>query len=174
MPRARKTQVDIDDAEFARAVGEMTPDPAPASAPRKRAPRAAAGSPRPRSRAAGGAAAGRPPTKAQLRATAREEIGMWLTLFHAGWELRDPTCAQSLTADAVDTVADRVTAMVARSDGLLRIMGRAGVLSDAMMVITALREAVATVWHHHGPGGVGHGTDRSGEDVAAYPAYRPA
>ena len=166
MPRARK----MVDAPLPGLEGEDQ-DPAPA-ATRTRAPRKAAG----RTTVRKARPAGRVQTKAAMQNQVRAEVGMYLALLQGGWEMRDPECAAAATPERLDVIADRITAMISRSDSLLEMATKTGILGDIIALVSASLPIVSAVWRAHGPGGTGH---QSPEEVSRgyaeqYPPYPAA
>jgi hypothetical protein len=106
-------------------------------------------------------------TRAQQVDKVRAELRMYLELMATGWEMRDPDCAAAATPDRLDTIADRLVAMIARSDSLLAMAGKTGIVGDITALLAATLPIASAVWRAHGPGGTGH--DRKDEDYGAYP-----
>lgn len=164
MPRARKLDLADD---------RIDQDPAPvAPAPRRGRPPGKATA----RKVAARTSTGRIMSKAQMTDKVRAEVGMYLGLVVAGWEIRDPICAQSATQERLDVIADRVTSMIARSDSMLELAAKSGILGDIIALIHAALPIISTVWAAHRPGGHGH---KSVEEVAGdyaeqFPAYAGA
>lgn len=149
-------------------------DPAPAAA-RTRAPRKAAAvkATGTRGKIPARTPTGRVMSKAQMQAKVRDEVVMYLGLVHGGWDLRDPECASVVDQDRLDVIADRVTSMIARSDSLLEMASKTGIIGDIVGLLNALFPVAKAIWRAHGPGGHGHGPieEREHDYAAQYPAY---
>lgn len=171
MPRPRKTDV-LTDTPLPGLEDEAQ-DPQP-RATRVRAPRTRTVAKKTAGRKPSvRTAAGRIMSKAQMVDKVRVEVRLYLDLMQAGWEMRDPICAQAATPEALDTIAERVVNMIARSDAMLEFATKTGILGDIIALIHAVFPIVSTVWAAHRPGGHGH---RSAEEVRGdyqeqYPAY---
>jgi hypothetical protein len=153
MPRARK----LLDQELP-GLEDMDPDPTPTAARPTRArtrrtPAKAAGN---RGRVAARTPSGRIMSQTAMRNKVREEIGMYLALMQGAWDLRDPICAQAATPERLDTIADRITSMIARSDSLLEMATKSGIIGDIVALLSAAFPIAREVWRAHGPGGIGH------------------
>lgn len=170
MPRARK----LVDQELP-GLDDLDKDPEPTAARTtrtRRAPAKAAGN---RGKVPARTASGRIMSKAQMQSKVRDEVGMYLSLMAGGWELRDPICSQAATQERIDTIADRITSMIARSDSLLEMATKTGIIGDIVALISAAFPIVREVWRAHGPGGTGHETVEEvqrgyAEQFPAYPA----
>lgn len=172
MPRRKTTAAaELGEAGLPGLDGlDHDPEPAATRTRTRRAPAKAAGN---RGKVPARTTGGRIMSKAQMTAKVREEIGMYLDLMAGGWEIRDPICAQAATADRIAVIADRLTSMIARSDSLLVMATKTGIIGDIVALLSAGLPIIKEVWRAHGPGGTGHA---SPEEVAAgyadqYPAH---
>lgn len=170
MPRARTKLID----QELPGLDQLDQDPAPAATRTraKRTPAKAAGN---RGKVPARTATGRIMSKAQMQAKVRDEVGMYLNLMAGGWEMRDPICAQAATQERIDVIADRLTSMIARSDGLLEMATKTGIIGDIVALLSAAFPIAREVWRAHGPGGEGH---KSVEEVQRgyaeqFPAFTP-
>jgi hypothetical protein len=175
MPRRRATATVEGPMEGDRALPgmvELAADPEPA--PVKRGPG------RPRKVAAGNAGripartpSGKIASRAAMQSKVRDEIHLYLSLVQAGWELRDPVCASAASPERLASIADSLVAMVSRSDSLLEMAAKSGIVGDIAMLLHAVFPIAKAVWQAHGPNGHGH---RDAEEVridnfAAYPPH---
>lgn len=152
MPRRKIIQ--LEDQELP-GLEDVAQDPAP-TATRTRAPRKATRAVGNRGKIATRTPAGRVMSKAAMVAQVRGEVGMYLDLMHAGWEARDPVCAAHATRERLDTIADRFTSMIARSDKLLATATKTGILGDIIALLHAVLPIATAVVRAHGPAGTGH------------------
>lgn len=166
MPRARRTVLADAELPGGEDIGQ---DPAPAASrtrarrvPAKRAPARASTRKAPRAL-----------TEAQMVSKVRDEVGMYLSLIAGGWELKDPICAETATQERIDAVADKVTAIIARSSSALELASKTGIIGEIVGLIHALWPIAREVWRNHGPTGVGHKSleEVEGEYAARFPAY---
>lgn len=169
MPRARK----LVDQQLP-GLDDLDKDPEPTAARTTRARRAtpakAAGN---RGKVPARTASGRIMSKAQMQSKVREEVAMYLSLMAGGWELRDPICSQAATQERIDVIADRITSMIARSDSLLEMATKTGIIGDIVALASAAFPIIREVWRAHGPGGTGHASvEEVQRDYAAqFPPY---
>jgi hypothetical protein len=112
-------------------------------------------------------------SKAQMVSQVQTEVTMYLEIMAGGWELRDPECAAEATSERLSVIADRLTAMIARSDSLLAMATKTGIIGDIVALLHAVKPIATAVWKAHGPSGHGHGAI---EELAydQYPPYATA
>ncbi len=172
MPRPRKATTAVLEDQEIPGLERLDQDPQPRATRGPGRPRKAttAGA---RGRIAARTPAGRVMSKAAMQSKVREEIEMYLSLTVAGWELRDPECAAEATPERIAVIADRLVAMISRSDSLLQTAASSGIFGDIILFLNAILPIGKAVWKAHGPGGMGH--DRQEVDpselTARYPAY---
>lgn len=183
MPRASTKSQTLTDQPFPE-LDSLPADPAPVAAPTRRRGRPPGSknkttSSAPTKRITTRNAAGRIQSKAQMQEAAAAQIGTILELAIGGWELRDPTCAGAFLATNakgqrhLDVIVERAVAMMSRSDAVLRMFSQSTIVMEGALFAAALKEPIQTVWHHHGPSGVGHG-EEDGYDLSGFPAFQPA
>lgn len=112
---------------------------------------------------------GRIASKQSMVSEARDEIEMLLTLGVMGWSARDPECA-AVAEQQVPIIADRMVAIIARNDKVLRKIAETGILGDIVKLAAATLPVIKAVWQAHGPTGTGHG-EAPDVDLDRYPAY---
>lgn len=188
MPRARRTAVV---EEFPLPVGEsegLRQDPPPSDPPARRGrPRKAAGgliATKTTNRAAARASNGRVMSKADMVAKVTEELRMWAELALMPWEIRDPECAATMRDEVtvrghkmerIDAIVERAVAMVSRNPRLLAILASSGIVGEAIMLGTLLKDPVRQWMRVHGPGGIGHVTEGEAAEYAdRFPVWQGA
>lgn len=179
MPRARRPLAELDPDGPLVEPASVPDDPRPRAARSVGRPRKAAGT---RGRIAARTPTGRIASERDMIAKVRAEVGMWLEVGAGAWEMADPDCAASLSEpmrngeDRLDMIADQVTAMLGRHKGVLAFAANTGILSNAIMLIVALKEPAKAVYRAHGPGGHRHHTDTgvSGDITEQYPPWNGA
>lgn len=178
MPRTKRVTSDtLTDAPFPE-LAELDPaaaDPTPGQAPKRRGrPPGSTNKTGTRGRIATRTPSGRIASKAQMQAKVREEVELWLSLGQGLWETRDPECASTASPERIATIADSLTALIARSPRLLEYAASSGVIGDVIRLITAAAPIVVAVLKAHGPAGHGHSQDADINDVNDFPAYAAA
>jgi len=145
MPRRKADLVDAD-LDF-----DADPEPTAARARRTRRTPAKTTPPRVRSRAT----SGRILSKAAMQTKVREEIEMYLSLAQGAWSLRDE-CAEAASPERIAVIADSLTAMISRSDALLEMASKSGIIGEIVKLLTVMMPIARAVWSAHGPSGSGH------------------
>lgn len=172
---------------------DLQTDPEPAPAKRTRRARSSAtSSPRTttsRGRIGTRSSSGRIMSKAAMVDKVTTELHFFLGLGFSVASVREPCLeaifepmemagpnGQPIEVDRVGVVAERLTAMIARNDKLLKFAAESGIIGDAIMLASALAPVGQAIWRAHGPGGTGHGEPKEGttSDVDRYRAYVPA
>lgn len=161
---ARKATLIDEDAKALGVPADPPPDGAPTS-------RRKSGSAWGRGKITLRDATGRAVSKKDAIAKVQGEIETYLYLATAAWMLSDPECA-AIAEQQIPAVAERVTALIARSDRALAVAAKTGVVGDIIGILQATLPVLRAVWAAHGPGGGGHKTTESVDDAERYPAYR--
>lgn len=144
--------------------GELTPDPTPGKAPRKR------------TRAAAKAPTVRPPAPVSRAVATRnisEELQVYAGMIALTVSARgDQVCSAAISAQSKE-LADALAALIARSDWLMSTVHSGGLIRDIVKVAMAGWPIVAAVRAHHG--GVREGAEgERADDLAGFAPYRPA
>jgi len=186
MPRRRTATAAPVESELP-GLDDLAPDPVP-TALRGRAPRASTPAKRGPGRPRGTGprtAGGRLMSKDAMRAKVAAELYTYLSLFAAGWELRDPQCAQVLfepvvlptdagpvESERLQAIVDRLVAIISRNNAVLETLAKSGVIGELAILGHLMFPIVKAVWQAHGPAGIGHATPEEAADAYAqrYPA----
>lgn len=180
MPRAKRTAPDPD----AVALGakdqmlpglDMKPDPTPrrASGGTGRPPG------RPRTKTGPRDAAGRPLSKTATVDKVRADLYAIIAPAAAIAAAKDPcgeVLFESVNEDGttrIEAIIERAVGMIAKREKVLNAVANAGLLVEVAATAGLVFPIIATVWRHHGPGGVGHDQPEQVErDANLYPAHR--
>jgi hypothetical protein len=169
----------------------------PADVPADPAPKRGPGRPRKetattqgnRSRVPARTASGKIMSKSAMQAKVAAELYTYLSLFAAGWEMRDPECAAvvydqvtiptergPVQVERLQGVVDRMVAIISRNQAVLETMANSGIIGEIAMIGHLLWPIGRQLWSAHGPAGRGHTNEQEqGDDYASrYPAYTPA
>lgn len=181
MPRRRRTEPLVE--QQLPGMEDVPPDPAPGQ-PATRSRRKIGAAPAAPARRT---ASTRAPSRATMIRDVEEQIYTWLSLFAAGWSLRDPICSAPLFEPVGLPVGDgrvepverlaamtrHLVAIIARSDKLLQTLASTGTIGELAKLGVLVWPVLRTVASHHGPNGVGHEQlQESADDLAArYPAF---
>lgn len=123
-------------------------------------------------------------SEAEMIATVREEIYMWLSMGVGMWEAIDEECASVLLepvrvpaargmaeVERLEAITDRMVAIIARNKKTLAYLAKTGILKDIFMLGSLLMPVAKTVYKNHAGGG--HGKANQDADLAQYGPYRP-
>jgi hypothetical protein len=184
MPRKKAvTAADPDAAALAGdrplpGLADLKADPVPRKAAAK-----ATGRPvgRPRTRTGPRTVAGRAMTQAEKVNKIRADLTSLGVLAASGIELRDP-CA-GVMFDVVDdksgetrleAIVERAVNILARNPKVLDRVADMGLLVELGGLASLVIPIGRTVWHFHGPGGMGHDEEPRERDASLYPARAAA
>lgn len=193
MARTRRAAAPVVELEDVALPGldDLPHDPEPA--PPKRTRRASSSTSSTRTTTSRGrigtrASSGRIMSKAQMVDKVTTELHFFLGIGFGVASVKEPCLeaifepmempgpnGEAVEVDRIGVIADRVTAMIARNDKLLKFAAESGIIGDAIVLATALAPVGRAFWQAHGPGGHGHGRrEEDAPDVDRYRAYAPA
>lgn len=130
---------------------ELDSDPAPTATKKRRGRPAGSGTSR----------------KANLEKEVAQELGMYIMLGAAPFQLRDPICAGAVMQQSQD-IGNALAAIVIDSPAAMRFLRAGGSAAKYLKLAMALAPVVTTVREHHF-GGNSDAESNNGNEFAGYP-----